>query len=99
MSITFQKIINLEEYKIILTSQNLESFLISIQSNISNEIYELLINQIFLSSYNSMKTTNSIKETIEFISNLINNNNFEIEKNGKKLNLFSNSEKIEFFLN
>ncbi len=99
MSITFQKIINLDEYKIILSSQNLESFLISIQSNISNEIYELLINQIFLSSYNSLKTKNSIKETIEFISNLINNNNFEIEKNGEKLNLFSNSEKIEFFLN
>ena len=99
MSIPFQKIINLEEYKIILTSQNLESFLISIQSNISNEIYELLINQIFLSSYNSMKTTNSIKETIEFISNLINNNNFEIEKNGEKLNLFLDSEKIELFLN
>ena len=48
MSIPFQKIINLEEYKIILTSQNLESFLISIQSNISNEIYELLINQIYV---------------------------------------------------
>ena len=91
---------NYKDWKIFLINNN-DSIIINVQNNNLKNNYQSTFHLKYLLSLKLFKKFISIKEIIDFISILINENNIIIEEDGKKLVLISpekNMLDIEFLL-